>query len=63
MRSDLMRGCWYTLGLLLVVQSLGIGLLATSSFPAPEIDSGSLAAALGLVSAGVLILRSRRRSK
>jgi purine-cytosine permease-like protein len=31
--------------------------------PAPEIDASSLSAGLGLLSAGVLILRSRLRSK
>jgi hypothetical protein len=29
--------------------------------PAPEIDGGSLAAGLGVLSAGILILRARRR--
>ena len=33
------------------------------TIPAPEIDATSLSAGLGLLSAGVLILRSRMRSK
>jgi hypothetical protein len=31
--------------------------------PAPEIDGGSLATGLGLLSASILILRARRRSR
>ena len=31
--------------------------------PAPEIDGGSLTTGLGLLSAGILMLRARRRSR
>ena len=37
--------------------------LVPAPVPAPEIDASSLSAGLGLLSAGVLILRSRMRSK
>jgi len=50
----------YGLGLLTILSTTGIGLSA--SFPTtPEIDGGTLATGLGLLTAGVLILRARRR--
>lgn len=53
----------YTLGLLLILFSVGRNVLAGLAVPAPEIDAGSLSAGLGLLAGGILILRSRRRSK
>jgi hypothetical protein len=61
--STIAHACWYGLGLLVIVHSLGASLLAGATFPAPEIEAGSLAAGLGILAGGVLILRSRRRSK
>ncbi len=65
MRSGIVRAATFGLGLFVVVLSIGGRLLAGTfnAAPAPEIDGSSITAGLGLLSAGVLILRSRRRSK
>ena len=63
MRPAIARVCAYSLGLLMIVGSITDPLQAAVSVAAPEIDASSLAAGLGLLTAGVLILRSRRRSK
>jgi hypothetical protein len=49
----------YGLGLLTIVAAAGIGLSASGTI-APEIDGGTLTTALGLLTAGVLVLRARR---
>jgi len=36
-------------------------LLAAAIVPAPEIDGGSIATGLGVLTAGVLMIRARRR--
>jgi len=61
--SVMVRTCWYGLGLLMIVHSLGRNVLAGLTVPAPEIDAGSVSAGLGLLAGGILILRARRRSK
>lgn len=63
-----MRARWtekaaYGLGLLTIVLSLGTGLSATVAAPVPEINASTISAGLGLLTAGVLIVRSRMRSK
>ncbi len=63
MQSRILRVCEYGLGLLTMVVSVGTSLFAGFAQTTPEIDAGSLSAGIGLVTAGVLILRSRRRSK
>jgi len=60
MNSRLVRTCVYGLGLLTILSTTGIGLSASFP-PTPEIDGGTLATGLGLLTAGVLILRARRR--
>jgi MYXO-CTERM domain-containing protein len=60
MSSRLVRVCIYGLGLLTIVAATSIGLLASST-TTPEIDGGTLTTGLGLLTAGVLILRARRR--
>ena len=57
-----MRNVTYGAGFLLVLLSLTatLGAAATS---APEIDGGSVTTGLGLLSGGLLILRSRWRAK
>jgi len=60
MSSRLVRTCMYGLGLLTILATAGISLSA-SSVTAPEIDGGTLTTGLGLLTAGVLILRARRR--
>jgi hypothetical protein len=49
--------------LALVVLAQGALSAQVAPAPAPEIDGGSLAAGISLLSAGVLMLRSRMRSK
>lgn len=56
-------GVAYGLGLFLIVLSVGNHLFAGGPSPVPEIDGGSISAGLGLLAGGILILRSRRRSK
>jgi hypothetical protein len=52
----------YGLGLLMIVGSVAISLLATPA-AAPEIDASSVASGIGLLTGGVLILRARWGSK
>jgi hypothetical protein len=61
MRSSLIRIC----GLSAIVLLIGMEgyALAGRLAPAPEIDGASISAGLGLLAAGILILRSRRRTK
>lgn len=60
MHARLIRGALYGAGLLAMVLSVHVG-LAASTVTAPEIDGGSLTAGLGLLTAAVLIVRSRSR--
>jgi hypothetical protein len=60
MRAGLIRGALYGAGLLAMVVSVHVG-LAASVVTAPEIDGSSLTAGLGLLTAAVLIVRSRSR--
>jgi hypothetical protein len=53
----------YGLGLLTLVLSYSPQLFAGLPLPVPEIDAGSMSAGLGLLAAGILIVRSRMRSK
>ncbi len=46
-----------------VVVAANAPLLATSTVNVPEISASSISAGMGLLTAGVLILRARRRSK
>ena len=63
MRSSIREACSYSCGVLMLVYAIQGNLLATITAPVPEIDSSSISAGLGLLAAGILILRSRRRSK
>jgi hypothetical protein len=63
MRSSIVRVGSYGLGVLIAVMSVGGHLSASVQVPVPEIDGGSFSVGLGLLSAGILILRSRRRSR
>ena len=63
MRAQWIEKATYGLGLLTLVMALGTPLFAAFPVEAPEIDGGSLSAGLGLLTAGVLIVRSRMRSK
>ena len=61
MRSRLMRVGGYSLGLAIALLSVGhvVGAQVAPPVGAPEIDGGTLASGLGLLAAGVLILKSR----
>jgi len=63
MRAQWSENAIHGLGLVMVVVSLGTPLFAAAPSSAPEIDGSSMSAGLGLLAAGVLIVRSRIRSK
>jgi hypothetical protein len=53
-----------TLGLVVAAVALSqVPVAATASQDVPEISGSALSAGMGLLAAGVLILRARRRSK
>ena len=53
---------WYGLGLLMALVSVGSNVMA-GGVQVPEIDGNTLTTGLGLLTAGILVLRSRRQSK
>jgi hypothetical protein len=60
MRSRLMRVGAYSLGLAIALLSVGHVVMATPpAIATPEIDGGSIASGLGLLTSAVLILKSR----
>lgn len=59
MSSRLVTTAMYGMALLAILTATGVGLSASVNV-APEIDGGTLATGLGLVTAGVLVLRARR---
>ena len=65
MRLPLTGLCAYGLGILaILVVTQGLALAAGPiAAPAPELDGASISAGVGLLAAGILILRSRRRVK
>ena len=63
MRARWIEKATYGLGLLTIVLSLGASISATTAAPVPEIDANTISAGLGLLTAGVLLVRSRMRSK
>lgn len=63
MRSRLARVCGYGFGVLTMVIAFEGQVLAGVVPTAPEIDGSLISAGLGLLAGGILILRSRRRSK
>ena len=63
MRSHIVRAAWYGLGVFALVLAVQGPALAGSVPQAPEIDGSTLSAGFGLLAAGVLIVRSRIRSK
>ena len=63
MRSTVIRIGSFSLGVLLLVCSMASPASAALTVAAPEIDGGTLATGLAGLSAGVLILRARFRSK
>lgn len=63
MRSHILRTTWYGLGVIALVLSTHSQAFAGSIPQAPEIDGGTLSAGFGLLAAGVLIVRSRMKSR
>jgi hypothetical protein len=63
MSSRVVRSVCASLSLLTAVHTLSGVVLASTPLAAPEIDGGSLAAGLGLLAAGILLVRARRSSK
>jgi hypothetical protein len=61
MRAGVIRGVLYGFGLLAMVFTVQSRLMAGAVIQAPEIDGSSLSAGLGLLTAAVLIVRSRSR--
>jgi hypothetical protein len=59
MRNQLL----YVGGLAIALLSMATAAQAGGPINVPEIDGVSLSAGLGLLAAGVLVVRSRRRSK
>jgi MYXO-CTERM domain-containing protein len=63
MRSSLASVCGYGVSVVGVLLAMPGYALAGNLASAPEIDGASISAGLGLLAAGILILRSRRRTK
>jgi len=49
----------YSVGFMVVLVSLSATALATPALAVPEIDGGSIASGIGLLTGGMLMLRSR----
>jgi hypothetical protein len=65
MRINVGKASLYGFGLLMLAGSIGTRLHAAAVciVPAPEIDGSTLVTGLGLLTAGILIVRARRQSK
>jgi hypothetical protein len=63
MRSHIVRAAWYGLGVVAMALAIQGQAHAGAVQVVPEIDGSTLSAGLGLLSAGILIIRSRMRSK
>ena len=64
MRRQIVQGLSAAVGAAVVLLSTAAPLYAgTVSVPTPEIDPTSIIAGLGLLGAGFMVLRARRRSK
>ena len=60
MRVGMTRACWFGFGLLLMVVSVA-GTAHAGTLPTvPEIDGSTIPIALGILGAGVMLLRARR---
>jgi hypothetical protein len=62
-RAKILRVCMFALGLALLVLSASEGMSAGAGVRAPEIDGGLITTGLGVLAAGVLIVRARMQSK
>lgn len=63
MSTWIKRVCLCTAALLALLSAVELPLSATTVPGVPEINGSSISAGLGLLAAGILILRSRRSSK
>jgi hypothetical protein len=63
MRSHMLSACRVVLATTIVTITFGSRLIAGTTPTAPEIDGSSISAGLGLLAAGVLIVRSRWHRK
>jgi MYXO-CTERM domain-containing protein len=64
MRSSIIRVASYGLAVLVAVHVLGgVALASFDPVSTPEIDGSSISAGLGLLAAGILVVRARRSSK
>jgi MYXO-CTERM domain-containing protein len=63
MSASIARVGLYTVALLATLGAAEAPLWALAPVDVPEINSSSLTAGLGLLAAGILILRSRRRPR
>lgn len=63
MRARVSGICAYGLGVITLLAAFQSQIFAGNLSPAPEIDGASISAGLGVLAAGILILRSRRRTK
>ena len=63
MSASITRAGSYLAALLVFLRATETPLWALQAVDVPEINSSSLTAGLGLLAAGILILRSRRRSR
>jgi len=63
MRSHIVRTAWQGLGVIAAVLMAHGQAFAGAVQPAPEIDGSTLSAGFGLLAAGILIVRSRMKSK
>lgn len=63
MRSRVAKVCSFSFGVIVALLALAGNAMAGAPASVPEITPGSITAGLGLLTAGVLIVRSRRRSK
>jgi len=62
MRSSLKQFGWLAAGVLLLALSASDAVFAQTQ-PVPEIDGASITAGLGVLGAGVMMLRARRRNR
>jgi hypothetical protein len=56
----IVKMCFYVPALLLVVHSMAGTALAGGPVPTPEIDGSTVTAGLGLLAAGILLVRARK---
>ena len=63
MGTHIVRAAWYGVGVVALVLAVQGQAFAGAVPQAPEIDGSTLSAGFGLLAAGVLIVRSRMKSR